>query len=438
MFNYSMIKFMRRHASKLDKPLRNSILGLYQPFRFAPTFTHSFLDRMLKKKEKVSVIIEFNKENMFLQSFVIEHVLEGNRHCYVRNRFSSISCCSAEVTFERLEFIVTHFSSVKKVYLNRKVNVLRWRSHFRKQDPMPKGFKVTGKGVKIAIIDTGIFQHVDLRNRISGFVDFVHQREKPYDDNGHGTHCAGIIAGNGSQSDGQIRGMAPEASVIGIKVLDRTGSGTIETIIQGVDWCMKYNIQNPNTPIHIISLSIGTHATKYRTAEDDPVVKIVEEAWRSGITVITAAGNDGPDAFSISSPGVSEQIITVGAISSNHFLNDVNAPASFSSSGPTIYGQPKPDLYAPGVNVVSLRNPESFLNRFHKSNIKNRHYTQMSGTSMATAFCTGAVALLLQSDASLTPDQIKSLLIDGASLREENIKVLDVESSLALLRERNV
>ncbi|MFK3938838.1 S8 family peptidase [Alkalihalobacillus sp. NPDC078783] len=438
MFRYSMIKFIRKHASKLDKPLRDSILELHHSFRFAPIIVHPFLEQMMKKRQRVSIIIEFEKSNVFLQSFVLEHILDGHRRCHVRNRFSCISSCSADVTLERLEFIVTHFPSVKKVYLNRTVNALMWRFNSTKQRNSQTRLIETGKGINVAIIDTGIFQHEDLKDRIYDFVDFINQKEKAYDDNGHGTHCAGIIAGDGSRSEGLLKGIAPEANVIGVKVLDRTGSGTIETIIQGVDWCMKYNQKNPNRPIHVISLSIGTHATKYRTVKDDPIVKIVDEAWRSGITVITAAGNDGPEPFTISSPGVSEQIITVGAISTDHLTFPDALPADFSSNGPTIYGQPKPDLYAPGLNVTSLRNPESFLNRFQKSVNKNRYYTKMSGTSMATAYCAGAVALLLQSSASLTPDQIKNLLVKGAKSDNRKIRVLDIERSLALLKNRHV
>ena len=437
-----MVKLVRGHSTKLDKPLREAILDLYKPFRFTPCFLHRFLEKRLQTKQKLSVIIEFERTAVFFHSFLMEQLLNGHGKSCVRNRFSSISCCSAYITPERLEFILSHCPSIKRIYLNRKIKALRFGHKAQKPGQPTKNTPgvLTGKGVTIAIIDTGVFQHEDLAGRISGFVDFINGRANAYDDNGHGTHCAGIAAGNGLLSNGTYNGMAPEANIIGIKVLDRTGTGTIESIIQGVEWCIKYNQNHPSHPIHIISLSLGTHATKYMTEQDDPIVRMVEEAWKSGITVVTAAGNDGPDPFTIASPGVSEEVITVGSLDTSHiYPSETFNTAPFSSRGPTIYGKRKPDLLAPGVDLISLRTPGSFIDRFQKSNRHEKHYTKMSGTSMSTPFCAGAAAMLLQSDVSLTPSMIKQLLVEGTSfVNADGVGQIDVERSLDLLRRRNV
>ncbi|MDQ0206197.1 S8 family peptidase [Alkalicoccobacillus murimartini] len=413
MFHYSMVKLVRSHSEKLDKPLREAIISLYKPFRFTPCFIHQFLEKRMKKKRKLSVIIEFKKTPNIFSSFVVEQLLEGSRYCRVNNKFAAISCCSASITPERLEFILIHCNEIKRVYLNRTIKALsnHWINSKFESNRTTDDERLTGKGVTVAVIDTGVYLHEDLEGRVRDFVDFINQRTKAYDDNGHGTHCAGNVAGNGSMSNGDYKGVAIEAEIIGVKVLDRTGTGTLESIIQGVDWCIKYNQIHPDRPIDIISMSLGTHALKYKNEQEDPVVRMVEEAWMSGITVVTAAGNDGPDAYTIASPGVSDKIITVGALDSDHQSDGLLNTAAFSSRGPTIYGKAKPDILAPGVNSISLRSPGSMVDRTQKSNRIKKHYTKMSGTSMSTPLCAGAAALLIQNDRTLSPNEIKKLLM---------------------------
>lgn len=442
MFHYSLVRLVRCYSNKLDKPLRDKILRLYKPLRLTPRFVHSSIDKTMWHHQKLSVIIEFEKTNFLSQVIVMDHLLSAHNKCSVRNRFSSIFCYSADVTPDRLYELLSVFSTIKKVYLNRKIIALPKSEVYTKSSVSYKHpqHTFTGKGVTIAIVDTGVFKHDDLKGRISGFVDFINHRTEAYDDNGHGTHCAGIAAGNGHHSYGDYRGVAPEANIIGVKVLDHKGTGTIETIIQGIEWCINYNRENPNRPIHILSISLGIHATKYQTELDDPIVKIVEEAWRAGMTVVTAAGNSGPDPYTISSPGVSEQIITVGAMDSTHYFEQKESnTASFSSRGPTIYGKPKPDLLAPGVDLVSLRVPGSSIDRSQKAHRVGKYYTRMSGTSMSTPYCAGVCALFLQANNQLTPAIIKRLLIDGASTSHVgSIGQVNIENSLHLLKKKDV
>lgn len=427
MFQYSLVKCVRGHSAKLDKPLREAMIRLYKPLQFVPCFLHQFIKKYIYQFKTISVIIEFKQEPFFFHTLLVKQLLQKHKYCKIKNEFIHISCCSATLTPAGIELLLNHCKHIKKIYLNRMITALDSENNSTSQKKRTEGLykdsNITGKGVTIAIIDTGVFEHNDLKGRIIKFVDFVQHRQHPYDDNGHGTHCAGVVAGSGQASNGKYKGIAPSSNIIALKVLDRKGIGSLESIIQGLDWCIKYNQDATSSRIDIISLSLGTHALKYHQEHEDPLVKMVEEAWKSGITVVTAAGNDGPDSYTIASPGVSERVLTVGALDTTKTPNTV---AEFSSRGPTIYGKQKPDLLAPGVEIISLRSPASHLDRTDKRNKVDRHYSKMSGTSMSTPYCAGVVALLLEENHALTPDQIKHLLINPETkeiFMSENIKI---------------
>ncbi len=261
--------------------------------------------------------------------------------------------------------------------------------------PHKKGF--TGKNVTVAVIDTGLSPHADLmkpKNRIVGFKDFVNNKTKPYDDNGHGTHVAGIIASNGYSSNGKYAGIAPEANILAVKALDDTGSGSTSDIVSAIQWVVetkdKYNTK-------IINLSLGSPATN--PYYSDPLAQAVEGAVKSGLTVVVAAGNSGPSRKTILCPGNSPSAITVGAVDDNKTpeLND-DFIAPFSSRGPTNDGLIKPDIVAPGVDIMSLSN----------KNVNS--YVSLSGTSMATPVISGACSLMYQRNNNMKPKQIKYLL----------------------------
>lgn len=169
------------------------------------------------------------------------------------------------------------------------------------------GTTLTGEGITVAVVDTGVYPHEDLDGRIRDFVDLVKQKTKPYDDNGHGTHCAGDVAGDGAASDGLYKGPAPKANIIGVKVLNKQGTGSLSTIIEGVEWCIQFNEDHPDDPIHIISMSLGGDAQRYDDEQDDPMVRAVNAAWDQGIVVCVAAGNSGPNSQTIASPAVSQK-----------------------------------------------------------------------------------------------------------------------------------
>jgi len=418
MFGYSMVKMVRYHGNRIDRPLRDIILNLYRPFKWTPCFLHNLFEGTIRKNRKLSVIIEFQNGCYQTGCNTVTKILSNHTRNQIKHHFSRVSCCSAEITPNGLEDILDNCSDVKRIYLNRNVqaflDVAKGSANARNVER--KDTVLTGEGVKIAIIDTGIHPHQDLAGRITDFVDFVNNRVEPYDDNGHGTHCAGDAAGDGSASLGKYAGPAPRANLVGIKVLDKLGSGTLETVMQGVEWCIQYNENEEHEDkIDIISMSLGSTAQNYGEENKDPMVSIVEAAWASGIVVCVAAGNEGPESRTIASPGVSDQIITVGAYDDRNTIDraDDNV-ASFSSRGPTIYGETKPDVLAPGVNIVSLRSPNSYLDKLQKANRVDNDYFTLSGTSMATPICAGIVALLLENNPNIKPKEVKKLLMKGA------------------------
>ncbi len=416
MFGFSMVQMVRTHADKLERPFREKILNLYKPFKWTPCFLHKYIEGFIKRTKKFSVIIEFQEGcfepgRMEIDSIMNRHIRNGIKH-----HFPRVSCSSAHMTPNGLEEVLDGSSHIKKVYFNREVRTLLNNAvpSAKAKNIVRNGTELTGSGVKIAIIDTGIYQHPDLADRITDFVDFVNNKTDAYDDNGHGTHCAGDAA----SASAAYTGPAPKANLAGVKVLDKMGSGSLETVMQGVEWCIQYNEKNDTGKIDIISMSLGSPPQKYESENKDPMVKIVEAAWDSGIVVCVAAGNEGPDAGTIASPGISDKVITVGAYddADTEGRND-DKVASFSSRGPTIYDEKKPDILSPGVNIISLRSPNSYLDKLQKSSRVGDQYFTLSGTSMATPICAGITALFKERDPSLKPDEIKSCLMAGTDLR---------------------
>ncbi len=200
------------------------------------------------------------------------------------------------------------------------------------------------------------------------------------------------------------RGIAPDCDIVAIKILDRGGKGNSFDALIGIQWLLdnreKYNIK-------VANLSIGTQDIGIK----DPLVKAVEAAWDRGIIVTIAAGNNGPLEGSVTSPGISRKVITVGACDDEEGVNIWGKTLqNFSGRGPTSECIIKPDVVAPGSNIVSCLAPEVLLDSAFKK--VPPCYVSMSGTSMSTPIVTGSMALLLQKDSNLTPDQAKLRLRD--------------------------
>jgi serine protease AprX len=258
---------------------------------------------------------------------------------------------------------------------------------------------LTGKGVGIAVIDTGIAPHDDVKDRIVAFKDFVNGKTEPYDDQGHGTHVSSIAAGDGEASHGRYKGCAPEASLIGIKVLDKNGNGSFSDVIAGIQWAIE---NKDRYGIGVINLSLGGRAKQ--SYKDDPVAQAIEAAAAAGIVPCVAAGNNGPVGRTINTPAHALDAFTIGALDDMGTVGrDDDAVADFSGRGPSPFDSlAKPDLLAPGVDITAAdwRSPNG--------------YRTLSGTSMATPMVAGAVALIRGARPDLTPTQIKDVFMQTA------------------------
>jgi serine protease AprX len=294
---------------------------------------------------------------------------------------------------------------------------------------------VTGSGIGVATVDSGVNPwHEDLDGRVVHFADFVNAQRFAYDDYGHGTHVAGIIAGSGraSAASGQEanlprRGVAPGAHLVVLKALDVTGNGFTSNVIAAID----YAIANRATyNIRVLNLSVA--AGVYESFTKDPLTLAAKRAVDAGIVVVAAAGNRGRDLTGqlqyggIASPGNAPWVLTVGATSdlgTTDRRDDVIA--GFSSRGPTpIDENAKPDLVAPGVNIESTADPSSALFAANSSSrlwgaVKSgtEPYMSLTGTSMAAPIVTGAIALMLEANAALTPNAVKAILEFTAEAR---------------------
>ena len=312
-------------------------------------------------------------------------------------------------------------------------------------------YGLTGQGVAVAVVDSGVHLHMDLGSGAPGWtrvisrVNFVPNKRSPKDECGHGTHVAGIIGGNGLASTGRqyfhtFYGIAREANIVNLRVLDESGQGTVSNLLAAIQWLINnaaaYNIR-------VLNLSIGHPVGESYTT--DPLCQAVEQAWQAGIVVVCAAGNGGrlqdtPDPSldnegygtaygSIQSPGNDPYVITVGAMKSIDGVRADDRIATYSGRGPSrLDFVLKPDIVAPGNRVISLDVPGGYLDqtyslyneipwqayRYTTLPGTSDKYFVLSGTSMATPVVSGAVALLLEADPTLTPDTIKARLMLSA------------------------
>lgn len=300
---------------------------------------------------------------------------------------------------------------------------------------------ITGKGIGIAVMDTGIAPHPDFtqkENRIAAFHDVLHHREIFYDDSGHGTHVSGILAGNGICSNGIYAGVAPQAHLIAVKVLDQRGNGTIPDVLEGIAWVLDHRKEYD---IRIVNISVGSRKLRDRQ-ENERLIAGVEMLWKSGLVVVAAAGNGGPAPKSIGLPGSSRKIITVGACD-DHI--PVKLPSGemvdYSGRGPTEDCIMKPDIAAPGSHIISCL-PVSYasrkdvlsLNRTASSGWQ-KYYCEKSGTSMATPMVSGAIALLLSKYPEMTNREVKIRLKNastdlGLPRRHQGWGMLNIEKLL--------
>lgn len=252
-----------------------------------------------------------------------------------------------------------------------------------------------GKGIGVAILDTGISVHPDFDNRIVAFQDMRKNSRFGYDINGHGTHVAGIIGGIGKLSGGKYSGMAPSCGLIMVRVLDEKGDGEIVTMIEGIRW-VRQNRKRYN--IRIVNISVGT-LPHYGDREEEELLKEVERLWDEGVVVVAAAGNFGPAWGTITTPGISKKIITVGSSNDEEETEQFGKlRKKYSGRGPTRECVVKPDLVAPGSCVISCNG------RYQRT---GKAYAEKSGTSMSAPVVAGAIADLLSKYPSMSNLEVK-------------------------------
>jgi serine protease AprX len=289
---------------------------------------------------------------------------------------------------------------------------------------------VTGEGVTVAVVDTGISYHPALAQKVIANVSLVSGDPSTADGHGHGTHIAGIIAGNASAASTVTSyykgGIAPGVKLVNVRVLGKNGTGWTSDVIAGIEWVIK---NRDKYKIRAINLSLGHPVTEPSTT--DPLCQAVMKATMANIAVFVSAGNSGkaedgsPILGGISSPGNSPYAITVGAINTKGTSSrSDDVMATYSSRGPTRFEHAvKPDVVAPGNKVVSLEVPNSYLIRnyshFHVAGKSSNAYMQLSGTSMSAAVVTAGAALLMQAQPKITAYQLKVGLQSGATFMKD-------------------
>ena len=261
---------------------------------------------------------------------------------------------------------------------------------------------LSGKNVNIAILDTGVYGHELLNDKIVCFNDYIGGKTKIYDDNGHGTHVAGIICAD------RI-GMAENARIAVFKVLDQFGMGKTGDSLRALEWIKR---NHKKYDIKILNFSVG-YLPDSKLTEKQKILDVIYELWDLGIVVVAAAGNYGPGSFSVTVPGISRKIITVGS------YDDFR-----SGRGPTGCCIVKPEVLAPGSEILSLSN-------------RNNGFVRKSGTSMATPIVAGAIALLLERYPKMKPEEVKLRLYNTCkripSQKDRNWGIVDVDKLLGII-----
>ncbi len=290
-------------------------------------------------------------------------------------------------------------------------------------DGVRKKWLPTGRGITVAVVDTGINPHMDFgvnkESRILAFANFVGNKRTYYDDCGHGTHVCGVVGGNGAASKGRYEGIAPGVKLVALKALNERGNGKISDVLNAFDWIIS---NKEKFGIRIVNISMGA-GEGGNFDEDCKLVKGVERLWDNGLVVCVAAGNNGPKGNSITMPGISRKIITVGCVDDDIsvIMNDTKV-INYSGRGPTKNAIMKPEIVAPGGNVTSC-------------GLGFTSYATKSGTSMATPVVSGLIALLLEKNPKLTNKEVKMILNKSAiNTGEGKIKhgwgKIDVENML--------
>jgi serine protease AprX len=406
-FGVGFANFATATPSKLQKKTQPAAKAKYDIYKIKGSKFLSNIDKRLqsaKKTDSFPVIITFQSQD---QSNNLQKVKNKIPTFAPKHVYKHLPSVSADLTKEQIEkladlpqVVQIEYDEPTKIFSNSAnywYGTQKARTDFGvtgDRDGQPNKYSKTD--ATIAILDSGIDpNHVDLKGKIIGWKDFINNLSPAYDDNGHGTHVAGIAAGAG-KGNSAYTGVAPGASLVGVKVVTAGGSGSLSILAAAIDWV----IDNKDTyGIDIINLSVGSTTSSDGT---DVASQAVNRAHQAGILVVVAAGDDGPARQTIGAPAAATHAFTVGAMADpdpsnlGFFLMDT------SGRGPTKDGRIKPDIVAPGYKITAP-----------KAGSTNDYVTH-SGTSMAAPFVAGTAALIHDANPSLTPDQIKSQITSTA------------------------
>ena len=357
-----------------------------------------------EKLENVNEDYSLDVIVQFEENTIVKNLTQNIGKFKVKYKYKNINAFAGKLKKGQINAL-SKMSNVKCIHFDKKMKINNdTATYWHEADEVFNDFGFDGdrdgnplnyttNDVVVAVIDTGIdANHVDLDGgKVIYFKDWVNGNTTPYDDNGHGTHCAGTIAGTG-EGNIQYKGVAPGSALLGLKVLDSRGSGTMSDIDAAIEWC----INNKNAyGIDVISMSLGSSGS---SDGRDSTSLLCNEAMDAGIVTVVAAGNSGPNTYTIGSPAASDKAITVGAIA------DVGEKGYFqtyfSSRGPTADRRIKPDVSAPGYYIMSVKSGTI------------TGYTEMSGTSMATPYTAGTVALMLDANPNLSTTQVKNKIMN--------------------------
>ncbi|MFF5234254.1 S8 family serine peptidase [Dactylosporangium sp. NPDC000521] len=284
-----------------------------------------------------------------------------------------------------------------------------------------------GTGVGIALIDTGVVNVAGLpASQVVNGPDLSFESQSAnlryLDTFGHGTHLAGIIVGNDPATG--FRGIAPKAKLTSIKVGASGGAVDVSQVIAGIDWVVQHRNDDKANPIRIITLAYGTDSTQ--PTFYDPLNYAVENAWRNGVVVVAAGGNTGTVA-TLTNPANDPSVLSVGSASVNNTVSSADDTASSFNSRGTVRNL---DLLAPGEQIVSLRDPGSYLDQTYPGARVGDKYFRGSGSSQAAAVASAGIALLLQKRPTLTPDQVKALLKGTATALPGGVGELNLAAAV--------
>jgi serine protease AprX len=374
-----------------------------------------------KKTEKIRVIIQHRVPATATDKNDIK--AKGK----IKRELPSIRAIVAEMTVDQVQKASTK-PNVTRISIDEPV-----RAHAAEPGVVSgatlaaQTYGVTGAGIGIAVIDSGIAAHPDLPNVVKS-VDFVSTNQNGgYDPFGHGTHVAGIIGGSGAASGGAHKGVAPGVKLIDLRVLGADGSGYTSDVLAALEWAIdhKNGTGSNGQPLNIRVINLSLGHRPFEPTAVDPLTTLCRLAVENGIVVVAAAGNFGKDGNGnlmyggITSPGNEPAVLTVGAMTAWGTDNRTDdTVATYSSRGPTAFEHiVKPDIAAPGSQIIAAMSPNSLLATSFPQLQSGGSYLRLSGTSMATPVVAGSVALMLQQNPTMTPNTVKGVLMFTAEHR---------------------